>query len=483
MLFNNNALFLKYWYLPTPFYKASGLPGGKEGVTGSISIATNIAISRYINDNQKKAATKVVEFITSKLAQKNVIIKNKLFSAINDLYNDPEVCEITDCDYVNDIQPFFAIKYDKDEFGSDYYIEKYQKYMFEFLYDDKPVSEVLKKIDNLTKSYYLSININDSPLGLIIFILSVIIIIIMASSLSLLYIKKTKPHYKFLSNFDWIIHVLGNIIMACSVFTLFGNPTNISCHLRSILISIGLIINLTPILSKLIINIPEDNKLSEWVKHHKPILDVSVVSIGILLNGILLLSFYDIEKVIIPEGGSILVCSMNKVLGTISFYIISGYEILIFTFLLLLIFMEWNLIEYHYNTKHILSAICLDIIYSYLYFILMKFKIKNYITFNLLLSANFFSLSITNFIFIYILNAILAITKPKEKDLLNTTFNRRVHQPSSNNFSFGSSTTSTNSNNNKKGSKRISILNKPFISSNIIIRCHFKQSKVPNEYV
>jgi len=389
----------------------------------------------------------------------------------------------TDCDYINDIRPFFAIKYDKDEFGSDYYIEKYQKYMFEFLYGDKTVSEVLKKIDNLTKNYYLTISTNDSFLGLIIFILSIVIIIIMVLSLSLLYFKKTKPYYKFLSNFDWIIHVLGNIIIMCSVFTLFGNPTNTSCQLRPILISIGLIINLTPILSKMIINIPENNKLSEWTKSHKPIFDVSVVSIGILLNGILLLSTYDIEKVMIPEGGSILVCSMNKILGTISFYIISGYEILIFIFLLILIFMEWNFREYHYNTKHILAAICLDIIYSYLYFILMKFKIKNYFTFNLLLSANFCSLSITNFIFIYILNAVLAITKPQEKDLLNTTFNRRVHQPSSNNFSFGNSSTSTNSNKNEKGNKKNNILNKPFISTNIIIRCHFKQSNVSSDYL
>jgi len=106
MIFRGNALFLKYWYIPNLFYYTRSLPGKNENVSGSVTSSNNIGISRYIDDNRIKASIEVIKFILSKSAQKDVIIKNGLFSAIYELYDDPEVCEMIDCDYIKDIQPF-----------------------------------------------------------------------------------------------------------------------------------------------------------------------------------------------------------------------------------------------------------------------------------------------------------------------------------------------------------------------------------------
>jgi len=310
--------------------------------------------------------------------------------------------------------------------------------MFEFLYENKPITEVL---DRFVKNYHFSFDTIDSHLGLLVFIALIFVIASILLSVSLLFIQKTKPRYKYLSMFEWILHVIGNIIMMCSIITLYFSLTNLLCHLRTIFVFVGFIISLTPILSKLTINIPKNNKISEWTKAHKILFDIYVISIGIILNGILLLSTYDIKKVENPEGKNFLKCSMNEEFGNIIYKISLFYNIIIIVIMFILLFMEWNLKANHTFIKLILSALCLDIIFLGFNSISMKISYNNYITNNLLFSLYIFCFSLTNFVFIYISNIFIK----QDEDILNM-YNKKIQQfsdysisKSNNNYSYDTS--------------------------------------------
>jgi len=127
-LLNGRAIFLKFWYMKhIPIYVTSALPGEKEGVSGSVIYGNNIGICRYIKEENIEAAAKVIQFLTSREVQKNVIINNDLYSGINDLYMDEEVCEKIECNIIMDVQPLSCRNMDFKDIDQDYYLDKYEK--------------------------------------------------------------------------------------------------------------------------------------------------------------------------------------------------------------------------------------------------------------------------------------------------------------------------------------------------------------------
>jgi len=147
-LFNTgNALFLRYFYYShIPVYKGSAFPGKKEGVSGGIVIPFNIAISKYSTEEKQKAAIEFLKFVISEEAQKKYIINKSMFTGIMDLYKDKEVCEKVDCEVVTDSQPFSIMNYDEKVFADDNYHAKYRQIMFDYLYNDKPIDDIVKDI-------------------------------------------------------------------------------------------------------------------------------------------------------------------------------------------------------------------------------------------------------------------------------------------------------------------------------------------------
>jgi len=439
----SNSLFLSFWYLPTSFFKATGIPGWKHGVSGSIAANTNIAVNNHISFERKKAAVEVLKYITLESTQKELIMKNGFFSAINKLYDDPEVCKIAACDLMKGITPFSYFNYDLVEFSNDYNVAKYTQYLFDYLMDDMSLSEAIKKIDDMSKNYHFSIISDDTSYGLVIFIIFISVSVIMVLSLSMLYIEETKYKYSFLSDADWVINILGCFIIMCSVFTLFGDPTNITCHLRSFCISMGFIINLAPIIYKMVVSIPVNNKITNWTNYHKNRFKIYIIAIGILLNGITLFSSYDIERIEVHEGESFLKCSMNNIFGNISFYMVACYVILNMLALFIILFIDWNIRSIHFNTRFILATLCIDILFLILYLVIIKIKIRNYITYNLLFDVTIFGFSITNYLFLYLSNVSIPDKKKKERHLLSSSINKRTFDGTEDKSSYNNNTYST----------------------------------------
>ncbi|OUM61594.1 hypothetical protein PIROE2DRAFT_12375, partial [Piromyces sp. E2] len=175
-ILNGNALFLKYWYFPygNKDYKKGILLGKNEGVSGSTIGGYNIGISKYIDEKNKKAAIKALKFFTSLEYQKNFTIAEKYFSGIRSLYDDEDVCNSVNCDLAKSFQPIARPNSPTDDYDS--YSEKFRKYIFDFLYNDKSAEEVLNKIDDLTKIYTISFDSDETPIGFVIYDAEIVIV-------------------------------------------------------------------------------------------------------------------------------------------------------------------------------------------------------------------------------------------------------------------------------------------------------------------
>jgi len=151
IFFKGDALFVRYFFNPhIPIYKASALPGQTEGVSGSIVIPYNLGINKYIDEERKKAAVEFLKYVTSKEVQKEYIIKNSMISALTELYDDEEVCNVIECNVVKDAYPFSFMDNDEKLFGDDNYHIKYRDIMFDYIYNNKTLSEVTKTLDDIT---------------------------------------------------------------------------------------------------------------------------------------------------------------------------------------------------------------------------------------------------------------------------------------------------------------------------------------------
>jgi len=168
-LFSGQAIFLKFWNFVHMTYpwKMSTLVGKRDGISGSSVGGVNIGINKFISDERKKAAATILQYITNEEFQKNAILDNQCYSAMNSLYDDKDVCAVIDCEIVKNVQPIVR----KSNLTSNYDEYSYQlrKYFNKFLYGDAKASDVLYKVEDLTRFYSISFDYLSCLLGFIIF--------------------------------------------------------------------------------------------------------------------------------------------------------------------------------------------------------------------------------------------------------------------------------------------------------------------------
>jgi len=387
--------------LHIPLYKATALPGKKEGVSGTYVKSMNIAIGKNISEEKKEAAAEFLKFVASKDTHKKYIINNHLYSAITELYDEEEVCNVIECEVVKDALPFTIENNDEDRFGNDNYIEKFRDYLFDYIYNDKPLNEAIKKIEDMTKKYEFLLSSDDSNAGLIIFIIFIVLSACMIFSLIFLFSKKFEKRFRFLSKDLWIITVLGSLILMCSIITLYGKITTTNCHLRMALINVGFVISIYPSLLKLIINFPIRNKFSMWFEKNKYISFLIIMVITGGLNGILAITSFDVQTLIMSDERLYEKCIINNNFSSFIYYLIQIYDIFLILISLILIFMEWNLQETSLDIKYLATALFMDILSLILLIIIDKIKF-DYIIYNILLSVNIFFFAVSNHLFTYL---------------------------------------------------------------------------------
>ncbi|KAL6618458.1 periplasmic binding protein-like II [Neocallimastix californiae] len=416
-IIHGNSIFLKYWILGEPIineipYIITNLPGSKEGISTSIPSGCNIGIYGKIEEEKIEAAVTALKFISSKEVQREYLKRRLVISAINSLYDEKEVCEVSDCELFKNMQPAnnpnFSLNNNKEELT---YI---RKYIYKYLYKDATIDEVIKNIIDITKIYVISLDTTYSYVGLISSILILVSIIFMLILLIPLFRENFNPFFKYFSTDFWIISVFGSIAILCIPFTYFGEITKMNCYLRSLIQSLGISLTFIPILYNLVEKFPNQNQLSIWVKKYKYRFLFFFIILDIIWNSLLLIEPYKIEEVKVEDGQNFKICISMSTLCKVIVILKWIYIFILFFIEIFLIFIEWNIQVFHYELKFFVTVIYIDILFM-LFIICFTFVlIQNYVEYYLVHFIIHFIIAITNYILIYGFRLLFAFLRKKD---------------------------------------------------------------------
>jgi len=415
---SGKSLFLKYWFVGQPLlsdimsrYKLSILPGLKEGISGASITGNNIGIIRNITDDKIEASIEVLKYYISKERQKETFNKRLGLIALDELLNDDELCKDEICDIIKDIQFTAEPKFIMND-GPEDYRKRYQKYIYQFLYNNKTkVDETLKQIKDITKIYYIYLGTDDSYVGLIFFIISLVLSIIMLLSLIVLFKNNFRLFFMFLPEDLWILTVFGSILLLWIPYINYGEVETVKCHLRPLFMAVGFTLSVCPTFYKLIALFPEENKITRLVVKHKYLFLLFNFIIDISLCGISLANPYTSQFVFVKDGESFEKCKFNGIYSIIIPFI---YKLLVILLMLFLVFVEWNISTTVYDMKPIVMIIYIDVLFIILIFVFHIINIKNYIGYFILQSISTFVVSLSNYIFIYGIRVFLGFVRKKD---------------------------------------------------------------------
>ncbi|ORX75704.1 periplasmic binding protein-like II [Anaeromyces robustus] len=414
---NENSLFLKFWYMPDidPSYKIALLPGWKEGISGSVIGGDNIGISKYISEKKKDAALIALKYITSKDLQKKNVLERRVLTSIKDLYDDEDVCKTINCSLLKNVQPIVRPTNITDDY--DEYSLKYRNIIYKYLYTNEiTISEALDQINDLTRIFYFTITTEDSILGLILFVLSLIIIAIMILSISFLFIKRFNSCFIFLPLDFWLLIVLGSIILMLRALTEFGKVSLTLCHTKPLFLSIGTTFSLIPILYKLIISFPEKNKFSNWISIHRWIFISIFIIYDIIFNGITFIKPYTVDKQMDNEKRNYQICIFTNKFIQIIFSTMTVFKYMIIIIIIFLIYLEWNIKEIYHDLRFIISGISINILCIIILGLIDKIKIYNYVNYFATYTFIFIIYAVSNYFFFYLLKFAHILTRKINKE-------------------------------------------------------------------
>lgn len=437
-------------------YVLTALPGVKEGISGSVIGGYNLGISDNIDDSRKQAAVTAFEYITSKDMQKRFIIKNKLFSGIPSLYDEEDVCALVDCPFFKSIQLIARPTSKAKDYST--YSEKFRNYIHEFLYGDSSAYDVLKKINDLSKFYYLSADRTDSSIGFCIIIVFIVLSLVMLFSLRFLFIEKYKPYFRFIPGDMWILTVFGCFIIMCTCFTGLGEASILKCQLKTLLLSVGFTLSMIPVFCKMIACFPDDNSISYWVGHNKYMFLSIFVLCDFLLYSLSINNPYEIDDIIVADGQNFQVCKTTKN-GKLMVNLTLGSKIIIILCLLFLTFIEWNIDIIRRDIRYLSIALYVDTISIGLLLIVKYMSVENYIAYYGISNLLYMFFAFTNFSFLYGYRIIRALfVKETDDDLFLKNF-RKNASSNGNLYMMDSSTSnkfSTSNNSNKDTNSQMS---------------------------
>ncbi|ORX81963.1 periplasmic binding protein-like II [Anaeromyces robustus] len=471
-VFTGNALFLKSWYFPflvNNFYQVSVLPGNKEGVSGSIIGGYNVAINKYSNKKNIKAAVKALEYITSEKFQKNFTLYYNITPIIPNLLNDEEICKQIDCELIKKIQPIERPTTKYNDY--DYYSQKYREYIYEYLFEDVDINYALKKVDDITRIYYMTIKTTNTWVGFITLIISVVVEIIILFSLIVLFFEKFDSYFEFLSIDFWIISMIGLILFLSGNFIEFEGVTVYKCHLKLFVWSIGTTFNLIPILHKLVSNFPIENKITYSIKMHRYSFFIAFLLIDLLLNSLVLIKPYVIKEKFIYEGENFNICKLDHIITKIIIITILLYKLLEFITILILNFIEWNIESTLGDIRQITSMIYIDIFFGILLEIFHVLDINNY---KWRYTIEYFIcilIVVTNYIFMFGIKVLQGLIKNEN---IKLTYINKVNRK------FINNETCTTENFNNTEIINTNTINENIISTNIDIVSNTNSNANPN---
>jgi len=483
---DGKAIFVKSYYLGSnPQFVGTAIPG-RNGVFGSILSPSFIAVNRYVEKDKQAAAVEFLKYYTSERVQKEYFMKNGIFSIVSDLYKDEEACLYVDCEVIRESKPYIYVGYDTGKYTQVDYYNKIREYTYQHVYGNTSITKTMKKLNDLKKTYYLSMKTTDSSVGLVMLI-TVCISLFTMNVLLIIHPSKDIEH-TFLPMDFWIISLLGSMFIQCTIFTIYGKLTTTKCLIKIIVINTFFLINIIPIFCQLIINFPETNKISKWI--NKRMNRYLVFSITLVLNfiltGLLFIFPFEVEYELIIDGENYEKCVSKNIFNIVISELIYAIDIIILLSSLLLLFIEWNLEKHLIHSRLMTSLIFIDLLLMIIYEIFNHVNIKSYIINGISLYFITFFISLSNFALVYLSKFCRIFSKDNKGSIekIIDEFKKNEQQFKSTNITFTSKDTNTleamdNSNfthftGSQKKNSTTSSANSSAI--NVIMKYHYRKS-------
>lgn len=410
-IFNNKFIFLYYWYFD--FIKQYNIqnvsipPGGKEGISASIVGGYNVGITKFINKSKLNATLEIFKYITSKDMQRKFVKDYSVISGIPSLYEEEEICNKLDCEFINSLQLLARPK----EIDYEEYSKQFRQHIFDYLFKNKPILEVLQKIVDIKKIYSVSLNTEDTMIGLITFIIIIAVSVIELLSMIFLFIEKFKPKFEFLSKGLWITVILGSLIILYSNLFKLGEVKNLNCQLKIALLFAGNSLIFIPIFYKLIENFPiEHEKVKLIVKNRNKFI-LGLLLIELIFISLIFISPFTIKSEIIDGGKNFQVCKLSKGVNFVSLVLVVITQLLLMLCILFLTFLEWNIETTRVDIRLITLSIYTDVLLIIVLAVLKFINIKSYRREYLVSNIIYIGISVSNFTFLYGIRIIFGFMK------------------------------------------------------------------------
>ena len=431
-LFPGKGLFLRYWDIGTPrslMYYLSPSPGNIKGINTSLIGGLNLGISKYIPEENKKAAIKVIEYLTSEQVQRNIIVgKYSLYTGIAKLYDDEKVCLKHDCTFVKTSQSILCGKLENVE-NYDLYSKKVTTILDQYLFGDRDLDDALEEVIDITRINSLSMK---KIIGLIIFIFMILSIVILLCSFIYLFNWKSKIEnvYRFLDTDLIIMHCVGCILILFSAFFKYGMFSNVKCQLEISMILFGFSFSFIPMLYRLIVCFPEKNQYSKYILTHKTQFILFFIVLEIIVNLFFVFIPFTRKDINFGENSNqknYSRCVMTNIFGNIIFLFEIIKKGIVMIAILLLSFIDWDV-------KEIFEEVRVFVITIYVYILASILFLIDYLTINnyeILYTIHCFIIiiiAISNFITIFTIKLLMSknliiIRKDESNYSSSTSFN------------------------------------------------------------
>jgi len=426
-LYRGSSIFTSFWIYPVVAstlknIKMSAMPGREEGISGSTIVGFNIGISKKIDPSHLEKTITVLKYMISKETQKKYLKNFLINTAIFTLYDDEDVCTTVDCEFFKSLQPIARPGSKVDNYHQ--YSRRFRNYVFDYLYgnETEPLN-VLEKIDDITKIHEISI---DPKQSIVVFIMTLIVTIlgvVMILSLAYLFMENYNPFFEIITADFWMICVLGSLVILSSYFLNVGHLTENKCHINTILKSLGITLNFVPILCRLVINFPEENKISVWTNNHQYTFFFIFLLTELVLDGLIFISPYSIEEHIVNSEiddtlKNFQTCHMNNTLGKSIIWTMVLHKIILFLMLIFLIFVEWNIKTTYYDLKFITTSIYADTLLLILLITFNYVHFENHVIHFLLYEGIVVIVAFSNYLLLYGFRVILGFFRKQNNRLL-----------------------------------------------------------------
>jgi len=326
-----------------------------------------------------------------------------MFSPLNELYYNEEVCHQIDCPVALGAQPYYFVSGDSPFYDRLTFNNKIKNYAYDYIFKNGDLDQSVKHLKDLNKFYYVSLETGDSVIGLLFFIFVTTVLFIEGLLLILFLMFRKKLNSQFISSDIWFLSLVGAMFMLSTSYTFYGQVSSTKCFLKLFIFNTGFFLNVIPIFIQLVVNFPEINKKSEWFSQrtHQYLVIFTVTILQVIFLGIAMHTPFTIKNVMIMDGENYRKCVMTNTWSNILLNLVAVCRMMIHGLMFFFFFIEWNLQESIYEIRILFSLSVMDVLFLFIYQFFIDVNYNSYVLSHFFICTGIALISISNFALVY----------------------------------------------------------------------------------